>query len=186
MGIGIRDVKRLAGTGRRRVALFGTTGAAAAVAVGLLASPAGASPAPAGHPAGVRGIEHVQLMTTSATTNTLSAVVWGVFTAGGVDQEGTGNTDVFVFPGGTFKVTHSDPVGPQSFNPKTCLTVLSQHGTYVMFGGTGKYKGLSGHGTYKLSVITVGAKTASGACSQTAAPLAFQEVIDASGPVRLP
>jgi len=185
MGTGIMRVKHLAGTGRRRAALFGTTGVAVAAAVGLLASPAGASAAGAGHPAGVWGTEHVQLMTTSATATTDSAIAWGVFTAGGVDKTGN-SVDTLVFPGGTIKVAHSQGTGPQNFNPQTCLMTVRQHGTYSFVSGTGRFKGISGHGRYALSIIAVAARTKSGACSQTAPPVAWQQVIDASGPVRLP
>ena len=52
--------------------------------------------------------------------------------------------------------------------------------------GTGKYKGISGHGTYQVSVVGLGAKTKKGACSQTAPPVAQHQVVNASGPVKLP
>ena len=64
--------------------------------------------------------------------------------------------------------------------------LINQHGTYKILGGTGKYKGISGHGTYQLSIVGVGAKTKKGACSQTAPPVAFHQVINGSGPVKLP
>jgi len=51
--------------------------------------------------------------------------------------------------------------------------------------GTGKYKSISGHGTYQLSLLLLAARNAKGACSQTKAPLGYQEVIKGTGPVHL-
>jgi hypothetical protein len=171
-------------TGRKRTAVFAMTGATAAAVAGLaLAGPAGASPT---SPAAVTTTGHVQIMTTSATSPTASAIAWtGSTAAAGVDHMGS-TVDTIVFPGGSWRVKHSPGTGPQSFNPKTCLMLINQHGTYTILGGTGKYKGISGHGTYQLSIVLVGAKTKKGACSQTAAPVAFHQVVNASGPVKLP
>ena len=173
-------------TGRKRAAVAVMTGAAAAAVTGLvMAGPAGASPMAPSGPAAVTGTEHVQIMSTSATSNTASTIVWGPVTAAGVDHMGN-TVDTVVFPGGTWKVQHSNGTGPQSFNPKTCLFQANLRGTFKITGGTGKYKGISGHGTYAASVVGIGAKTKKGACSQTAPPVAFHQVINASGPVKLP
>lgn len=147
---------------------------------GLAAASASATARPA-----TSGTEHFQAMTTSATANTYGIVAAGsLFTAGGVDHSGN-KVDTFVLPGGTFKVAHSPGKGPQSFNPKTCLLTVNQHGTYAVGHGTGKYKGISGHGKYQLSILAVGAKSG-GKCSQSKPPVAFQLLIKASGPVSLP
>jgi hypothetical protein len=170
-------------TWRKRAAVAAVAGAAAAALT--LAGPAGASPIVAHGAARVTGTEHFQIMTTSATSSTASVIAWGVFTAGGVDHQGN-SVDTFVFPGGTVKVKHSPGTGPQTFNPKTCLMTISLHGTYTVQGGSGKFKGITGHGKYTASIIFIGAKNKAGKCSQTAAPVAFQQVIDATGPVTLP
>jgi len=39
---------------------------------------------------------------------------------------------------------------------------------------------------YQLSIVGLGAKTKKGACSQTAPPVAQHQVVNASGPVKLP
>jgi hypothetical protein len=157
-------------------------GAAAATAV-VLAVPAGASPlAPTTAPA-VTGTEHFQIMTTSATSTRLSVILYGLFTAPGVDHVRSANLDTFVLAGGTFNVKHSNAVGPQTFNPKTCLFTFNGHGTYTITGGTGKFKGISGHGKYTLSILGLQPKKKSGACNQNAVPAAFQQVVDATGPV---
>lgn len=129
------------------------------------------------------GTEHLQLMSTSATSNKAGVIVSGVFTAGGVDIQGS-KVDTFKFANGSFKVAHSNGKGTQSFNPTTCLMTIQFHGTYKISHGTGKYAGISGHGNYQLSILGVGAKV-KGKCSQKAPPVAFQQLIKASGPVRL-
>ena len=108
----------------------------------------------------------------------------GLFTAGGVDHSGS-KADTFTFAGGSIKITHSNGHGTQSFDPKTCLFVISTHGTFKVVGGTGKYAGISGHGTYQLSIQAVAARTAKGACSKKVPPVAWEQIIKASGPVTL-
>jgi len=154
------------------------TAAVATVAVALwLAVPAGASPARSA----VSGTEHFQLMSTSATSNTASVIATGVFTAGGVARSGT-PAGTFVFPAGSFKVAHSKGTGTQTFNRKTCLLTVNLKGTYKIFGGTGRYAGISGSGKFQLSSLVVTARAA-GKC--TMRPLAFQQIGKFSGPVSL-
>ena len=129
------------------------------------------------------GTEQFQLMSTSATSSTSSIIARGVFTAGGVDHAGS-KVDTAVFSNGSFKIAHSKGTGSQSFNPKTCLMTIKQHGTYTLSGGTGKYAGISGSGTYQVSILAIGARSG-GTCSKTKPPVAFQQIIKASGPVKL-
>jgi hypothetical protein len=129
------------------------------------------------------GTEQFQLMSTSATSSTSSMIARGVFTAGGVDHTGS-NVDTAVFPGGTFKIAHSQGTGSQSFNPKTCLMTVNQHGTYKLSGGTGKYAGISGSGTYRVSILVVSPRSG-GKCVKGKPPVAFQQIIRAAGPVKL-
>ena len=159
------------------VATAASAAATAAAAVMWVAAPAGA--APSGRD--VSGIEHFQLVTTSATATTQPVIATGVFTAGGVDHQGS-NTDIFVFPAGSFKVTHSQGTGTQNFNPKTCLSTVRVHGTYTLSGGTGKYTGIRGHGTYHLSILGIAARSG-GKCTMHKPPVAWQQIIQAAGPV---
>ena len=123
-------------------------------------------------------------MTTSATSNTLGAIETGsVFTGAGVDHSGN-TVDTLVFPAGTYKTRHGAGTGTQTLNPKTCLLRVSLHGTDTTFGGTGKFRGISGHGTWQASVLAVYARSA-GKCSTTKVPLAFQEIITGSGLTKL-
>lgn len=160
----------------------GALAAAATVAVTGVTAASAMPVAPAA--AAASGTLHVQLISTSATSNTSKAIVFGLFTAGGVDHQGN-KVDRLVFKGGSFKVRHSPGKGPQTFNPKTCLLTVNQHGTYRIFGGTGKFKGVSGHGTYRVSILSIAARNSSGKCSMRKAPTAFQQVIRASGPARI-
>jgi len=146
---------------------------------GLAAASASTGAAPA-----LSGTEHFQAMTTSASSTKHAIILSGLFTAGGVDHTGN-KVDKIVLPGGTFKVAHSPGKGPQTFNPKTCLFTIDQHGTFAVGHGTGKFKGISGHGKYQLNILGLGAK-AGGKCSQRKPPVAFQLIIKASGPVSLP
>jgi hypothetical protein len=166
----------------KKIALVAAAASAAAAATAAalwLAVPAGA--APAGRD--VSGIEHFQLVTTSATATTQPVIATGVFTAGGVDHQGS-KVDTFVFPGGSFKVAHSQGTGTQNVNPKTCLVTVRVHGTYTLFGGTGTYAGIRGHGIYHLSILGVGARSG-GKCTMHKPPVAWQQIIQASGPVTL-
>lgn len=129
------------------------------------------------------GTEQFQIMSTSATSSTSSIIARGVFTAGGVDHAGS-KVDTAVFSNGSFKIAHSKGTGSQSFNPKTCLMTVNQHGTYKLSGGTGAYAGISGSGTYQVSILAVAARSG-GTCSKTKPPVAFQQIIKASGPVKL-
>jgi hypothetical protein len=160
--------------------LLGAAGAI--VAAGAIAVSGVAAASAASH-ASASGTEQFQLMSTSATSPTSSIIARGVFTAGGVDHSGN-KVDTVVFPGGSFKIAHSRGTGSQSFDPKTCLMTISQHGTYQLSGGTGTYAGISGSGKYQLSILGVGARSG-GKCSKSKPPVAFQQLIRAAGPVKL-
>src|SRR5689334_2652213 len=167
--------KRLLGLG----GVLATTGA-----VALSALPA-ASAAPANARPAATGTEHFQLMSTNGDTNHAPIIATGLFTAGGRDHVVSNNVDKFVFPTGTITVRHSNGKGPQSFNPRTCLLRINQHGTYKILAGTGAYAGITGHGGYKLTVLAVGARGANGKCTQKKKPVAVELEIQARGPVSL-
>jgi hypothetical protein len=156
---------------------------AIAVASLVVAGTAGAAGATAASASAAArsGTEHFQLMSTSATSSKASFIATGVFTAGGVDIQG--KTDRIVLPGGGFTISHKRAKGTQHFNPRTCLGVVSETGTYKISNGTGRYAGIRGHGDYRLSVMFVGSKNAAGKCSQRKPPQAAQVLIRASGPV---
>jgi hypothetical protein len=163
------------------------TGAAAAtLAAGAIAVSGAAVASAAPHAArpAASGTEQFQLMdATVSNSSHPSIIARGVFTAGGVDHSGN-KVDTVVFPNGTFKITHGRGTGSQHVNPKTCLMTVNGKGPYTLSGGTGAYAGISGSGTYHLSILAVAARSG-GTCSKTAPPVAFQELIRASGPVKM-
>jgi hypothetical protein len=164
---------------KRIAAVAGTAVAAAAVGGSALALAST-------HPA-ASGTEHLQLMSTSSSSSTAPVVAYGnAFTAGGVDHEGKGNVDTVVFANGTFKITHKMTGSHQSFNPKTCLLTATGTATYTLSDGTGAYKGLTGSGHARVSILAVAARNSQGKCSKTEKPAAFEQLIDASGPASLP
>ena len=158
--------------------------ASAITAAATVALVGGAGLAAASTHTGVSGTEHFQLMSTSATSPTSSIIASGVFTAPGVDHSGN-KVDTVDFPGGTLQIAHSNGTGTQHLDPKTCLMTISQHGTYKLQNGTGKYAGVSGSGTYQFTALAIGAKSG-GKCTQSQPPVAWHQVINASGPVSLP
>lgn len=164
----------------RKILTSALAAAAAATVVG------GAGLAVASTHSGLSGTENFQMMTTSATATTDSVIAHGVFTAPGVDHESqSNNTAKFVFSNGTVSVKHSPGKGTQNFNPKTCLLTIDFHGTYTITGGSGAYAGITGSGKYQLGILAIGARSG-GKCSQSKPPVAFHQVINASGPVSLP
>lgn len=161
------------------------TGACMAVAVAAItATGVTAASATSRNQPAVSGTEHVQIMSTSTTSKTESAIAYGVFTAAGRAKLGSGRVGTIAFPGGTIKLSHHAGKGTMHVSPKTCLTIVSQPGTYKITGGTGKFAGMTGHGTYQLSFMFIGAR-ARGRCSTAAPPVAQQELLRLSGPVHL-
>ena len=125
--------------------------------------------------------EHFQFVSTSAASPKASAIAWGVFTAGGTINVHTG---LVRFPRGTFRAIHHRTSSVSQMNRRTCLLVAVEHGTYRLADGTGKYRHISGRGTYTSRVWAVLRHNAKGRCAQSKPPRAFQQVINARGPVR--
>ena len=163
------------------VVAAGTAAVAAAVGGSALAV---ASTGSAQHRAA--STEHFQLMSTSPTSSNAAVIAYGrAFTASGTDHEGKGNTDTVQFANGTFKLTHKMTGGSQHINPTTCMFTFTGTATYKLSGGTGAYQGITGSGTAKLSILGIAARNGKGKCSPTLAPVAQQQLIQASGPATL-
>jgi glucose/arabinose dehydrogenase len=162
-----------------------TVAAAAAAAVSTLALlAAGSASASASSSGAARtGTEHVQIMSTSPTAPATS-IASGLFTTAGRAELGNAPVGKLVFPAGTISVAHKPGRTSQHLNLSTCLNSISQTGTYQIRGGTGRYAHVSGHGTYRLSLLFIAARVA-GHCSQSKPPTAYQELLQLSGPARL-
>jgi hypothetical protein len=159
---------------------FITAAAAAATAVAAvlwLAVPAGAGARPA-----VSGSEHFQAVITSATSSTQGVIAYGAFTAVGTGHEDH-KVDTFVFPTGSFQVTHTGKP-TLKVNPKTCAVTGSESGTVTISGGTGAYKGITGAGLAQVSILDIAA-TSGGKCTLKKPPVAYQQIIKVAATVKL-
>jgi hypothetical protein len=158
--------------------------AATAIAVtGTAAGVTAASASPRTDQA-VGRTEYVQIMSASTAPGPAGAIARGAFAAAGRADLGDARVGTIVFPGGTIVLNHQAGHGSSQFDPRACLSVISQAGTYQIAGGTGSYAGIRGHGTYQLSLEIVAARS-HGKCSSTRPPVAQQELLRLSGPVRL-
>ena len=156
--------------------------AAAAAAITVTAGVTAASAAPtASHTAS--GTEYIQVMSASVTPGPASAIARGVFAAAGQARLGNARTATITFPGGTIVLSHRPGRGSSRFYPASCLSLISQSGSYRIVRGTGRYAGISGHGTYQLSLEIVAARVG-GHCSSARPPQGQQELLRLSGPVR--
>jgi hypothetical protein len=165
---------------RKTLAVLASTVAAAGLVAGGLATASASSATSA-----ASGTEHFYLMTTSATSTKEVFIAAGVFTASGTDHEGS-KIDTVVVKGGTFKINHSGKTtGAPKVNTKTCFATLNGTAKFTVEDGTGVYKGLTGSGTAKISVVGILGRTKSGACSGNAKPVAWQETIRATAHVKL-
>ena len=154
--------------------------AGAATATGAIVV-CGVTAASAASPGSMRtSTESFQIMQ-ATIPGKATVIAHGAFTATGVANN---TLDKIVFADGTVKLWHSPGEGPSRFNAKTCLGSVHLHGTYKIFGGTGAYQGISGHGNYQLDNLFVAARNANGTCSHSKEPVGFQIVIRASGPVQ--
>jgi hypothetical protein len=160
---------------KRLMAAAGVAMAAGAVIVSGLTAASAAAPS-------VSATEHFQIMAVSATSNP-AVIAYGAFTGSAVDHQHEAiNADTYTFANGSFTIKHSPGTGTHTFNPKTCLLTVNEHGTYTLGQGTGAYDGISGTGTYTLGILEIAARSG-GTCSMTATPVAFQSLIEAQGPV---
>jgi hypothetical protein len=133
---------------------------------------------------GVRPDEHLRIMSTKAHSLRLSVIATGAVTAGGYDKPAR-TIDTIVLPGGTFTFTHLSTSFTGTANPRTCLITETDKGTFTLGGGTGKYAGIHGSGTYVTSIVAVAAKNHAGQCKHVQAPHTFQGTTTASGTVRM-
>jgi hypothetical protein len=140
---------------------------------GLLAAPAVASATP------TSGTVHVRITTTSDNG---PGVIFlrGALNAGGTDYQGH-NTDLAVFSDGAFSIHHPNGTFSFTLNPKTCVAKLSGTGAYTIDQGYGRYSGIKGNGTYKLTGTLTFAHKANGTCSRD--ETAQVNTVIASGPI---
>jgi hypothetical protein len=137
---------------------------------------------PAHAHAAVTGTEYIQEMSTSPTSPVSQVVAYGAFTATGTDTQVGRAPDHFQFPGGTFVATWKPSSVHNHLDPGTCVSTVVIDVVYKLGQGTGQFAGITGSGHATTTIVSLAARTASGACSQTD-DTAQQTLIEASGPV---
>lgn len=154
-----------------------------AAATAIVISGAGIAAASTHAPA--TATEHFQEIVASPTATKANVIVYGAFTAAGIDQENGNNTDTFKFPGGSFLVTPKFTVKSEHLDKATCLLSQTLQVTYTISQGTGSYAGISGSGRGTLTDLEITARNSHGACSTGKTPLAQQVIGHGQGPVTL-
>ena len=125
------------------------------------------------------GIEHWTVESTNPVSATAVLIARGPLTVGGTINLVTGHVTL---PGGTLRLAHKQSWGTQGQNPRTCLATVTSSGTYQVTGGTGRYKGVHGHGTYSLTAYALVNKV-KGKCATGVVPYAQTELLTATGPL---
>ena len=152
----------------KRAIAFVAAGAAVSV---LWAGPAGA----------VSGSQRF----TIRFTGTNSGIVYasGPISGTGRDRSINENTDRFIFKNGSVTVNHQPTSHSESFDPRSCSGSVRETGNYQLAGGTKKYAGASGNGTYSLRGTVRSQRTSKG-CSERGST--FTGTATASGRTNLP
>jgi hypothetical protein len=157
---------------KRIVALLAAAGIAALAVTGATAAAASsASSAP-------WGTEHWIAESTNPVSATATLIARGPLTVGGTINLETGYVKL---PGGTLTLSHHQVHGSQGESARTCLATLTSSGTYKVAGGTGRYRHVTGHGSYSLVAYAI-VKKVKGKCSDSV-PYAQTELLTATGPL---
>jgi hypothetical protein len=163
--------------------------------VGVLAALAGAGavaavagPALAGTgPATAKSTERIEIVATVPGAKADSAIASGVFTAGGTTGlawiNNGGGSGTIKAPDGTFRITTGKSEVVIGVGLHTCLETTSGNGTYKLSHGTGKFKGLTGSGSWTVTGQSVSGPNARGTC--TVNPTVSQEIVILHGPASI-
>jgi hypothetical protein len=154
----------------KRTALLLPAAAIAALAITATAGAATSTPP---------RIEHWTVESTNPVSATAVLIARGPLTVGGTINLLTGHVKL---PGGTLTLSHQQSWGTQGQNRQTCLATVTSSGTYKVTGGTGRYEGVRGHGTYRLSAYAI-VKKVNGTCATKVVPYAQTELLTATGPL---
>jgi hypothetical protein len=154
---------------KRRAALLAAAGIAALAVTGATAAAASSAPS---------GTEHWIAESTNPVSATATLIARGPLTVGGTINLETGHVKL---PGGTLTLSHHQVRGAQGESARTCLATLTSSGTYKVTGGTGRYRHVTGHGSYSLVAYAI-VKKVKGKCSHSV-PYAQTELLTATGPL---
>jgi hypothetical protein len=129
----------------------------------------------------LHGAERFVFMDSSAKSDLFSVIATGSFTDGGSVNIVSGRPEIKLGAGELRLHTHLSRSG-RKFSKATCLLTITAHGTYRLSGGTGKYRGISGSGSFITSGRELFSRTATGKCA-TSRTLAFQGTVTLKGSV---
>jgi hypothetical protein len=101
-------------------------------------------------------------------------IITGVVDAGGAEHPGRAIDDA-TFGGGGFRIDHSAGHPSARFNAQTCVGTINQTGPFSVIGGTGRFAGLAGSGTYVFHALYTTARDGRGC---TKAMTGYIESID--------
>lgn len=111
-------------------------------------------------------------------------VAHGAFAGGGRDVS-SGQKDVLHLGGGTVTLKHPNSESQFSqgpAHPKSCFVSLEGSGKYTLVNGTGRFEGVSGHGTFAYTGQAIAQRKGDGTCDTHSRPKAEAVYITASGP----
>src|SRR5579863_1543436 len=154
---------------KRATALLASAALAALAATGASAA-AASSTAPA--------TEHWIAESVNPVSATATLITRGPLTVGGTIILVTGHVTL---PGGTLTLAHHQVHGTTGQNARTFLATVTSSGTYKISGGTGRYRHLTGHGSYRLIAFAI-VKKVNGKCARKV-PYAQTELLTATGPL---
>ena len=153
----------------KRVTVLLAAGVAALAVTGATAAAASSASS---------GTEHWIVESTNPVSATATLIARGPLTIGGTINLVTGHVKL---PGGTLTLSHHQVRGEQGESPRTCLATVISSGTYKVTGGTGRYRHVTGHGSYRLVAYAI-VKKVNGKCSKSV-PYAQTELLTATGPL---
>lgn len=159
----------------RRIATVLTAGLLAAGTLGLAANVASADSA--------TPTEHFDVVFANGTA---TAILSGPITAPATTV-GHDSYDLVKAEGGTFRLNHPNSQEHFTFHydKATCYATEHTIGRYSISNGTGKFAGISGHGSYSGYGHAILARTKSGACDLEGQPAAEIFQIWGHGPISL-
>jgi hypothetical protein len=156
-------------TFKRTAALLAVAGMAALAVTGATAAAASSASS---------GTEHWIAESTNPVSATATLIARGPLTIGGTVNLETGHVKL---PGGTLTLSDHQVHGAHSESASTCLAKVTSSGTYKITGGTGRYRHVTGHGSYRLVAFAI-VKKVNGECSHSV-PYAQTELLTATGPL---
>jgi hypothetical protein len=104
-----------------------------------------------------------------------------------VSAQGPGELPAqFTFDDGTVFVTLIPSPSVTDFNPRTCLTRVGLTGAFRVTGGTDRFSGATGSGTYAGRAFVLLARGPGGECDPEAEPRFSYGVVNQTGNVSVP